>query len=897
MTGAAPGEHPVSTETWERFAAEVARGCSEAIILVANSGIIVFWNKGAAELYGYAAQDILGRPVSLLLADREGGEQSRAFEFLARGAAGSGLEEVHRRKYGELVEVALSVTPLRDESGALLGGAILARDITEVRTLARELRRAREEVEAANRARGDFLSRISHEIRTPLNAVIGMSHLALKGGSPPRLEGYLNNILVASQSLLEIIDDILDFSGLEAGRFALETGPFDLNQVLERLASLIGLKAEEKGLELVFLTGDDVPTDLVGDKLRLRQILVYLAENAVKFTERGEVQVVVRLKERNQDRVVLEFSIRDTGIGIAPDKVSCIFESFSQVDGSSTRKYSGAGLGLPISRRLVELMGGRIWVDSEPGTGSAFYFTVPAGVSGIKSPSLAPVPDLTGIRILAADDRLSVLKVIRQYLSGLGCEVETAGAGGEVLSALRQTVGKRPFDLALLDAGRPEPDGLKTFRLIRAGLGSAAPPVIFTCGLLNRDKVWSEAAIHGPAEVLVKPLIRKVLGETVARVLGRSARSGSAGGVSALGASERGPALPAAELGQDPGGIRVLLAEDSRINQKVVRELLERAGVEVIVAGHGGEALERLEREGPFDLVLMDLQMPELDGFEAAALIRQRPAWHELPIIAMTARSSDRDKEKSLAAGMNDFLSKPIDPDQLLKTLHLWIEADSGRPGRGPARKPFAQEPPLADLKPEGLDVQAGLAQVGGNFGLYRRLLQEFLTDFKGVFERIADQAQAGDVDGASALLHNLKGVAGNLGLTEVFRQTEEAENALEAGALPEELVRSATRSLEGVARSVETWAGRTAWQREKYCLEGPGPEEVRAGFLDLGRLLAANSLDAEIVFESLSSCLAGTEAEDAGRRLEECIGRLEYEKAEKILSEIIGILESDPGE
>jgi two-component system, sensor histidine kinase and response regulator len=519
---------------------------------------------------------------------------------------------------------------------------------------------AQAELERANEAKSAFLANMSHEIRTPMNAVIGLSHLALKADPSPRLRDYLIKIKSSGQHLLGIINEILDFSKIEAGKLSIESVEFDLDKVLENVGNLISEKAEEKGLELVFDIEPSVnSTRLRGDPLRLGQILINFCNNAVKFTDKGDVVIKGRVLEANGESQLIEFSVKDTGIGMTEAQIERLFQAFEQADTSTTRKYGGTGLGLAISKRLAELMGGDVGVTSELGKGSTFWFTARLG-KGLVAPRPSMLrSDLRGRRLLIVDDNSSARTVLSNMLMNMTFVVDEAASGEEGIEMVRQAAKSKPYEIIFVDWQMPVLDGIETSKRILALPGLSSPPHLVMVTAYGREDVLKQAEENGLENVLVKPVTSSTLFDTIVAVL--HAHPEATGPVQIA---------PSFEIDRTRG-TRVLLVEDNEINQEVAIGLLEDAAIQVDLA-ENGEIAVRMASENDYDAVLMDMQMPVMDGIEATRAIRSDPRFQNLPIIAMTANAMAADREKCLKAGMNDHIGKPIDPDQLFSVLLRW---------------------------------------------------------------------------------------------------------------------------------------------------------------------------------------------------------------------------------
>ncbi len=812
-----------------------------SIISTDLNGKITLFNVGATNLLGFSQEEMEGKQNISVIHVKE---ELRHYAHVLTGVmpiepvaidvfsqhVKQHVFHTHEWTYicknGTLLPVNLSITAFYNALGIMRGYLFTAMDMSSQKQMKQELIQAMEAAEAANSSKGDFLARMSHEIRTPINGVIGMAHLMGKTPLNTTQTNYLDKIQSSARTLLNLINDILDFSKIDAGKLTLESIDFRLEDVLANVVNTIGFLAEDKGLEFLFQVDKDIPSRLRGDPLRLGQILMNLASNAIKFTEKGEIVISVTLDgdhDTNRDaalphmpgetpgtdpvtegedsrtehphaengQALLKFSVKDSGVGLHSEQIASLFEAFSQADDSITRKYGGTGLGLSICSQLTRMMGGSIWVESKPNEGSTFIFTVKLSYS--TSSALTSVPDkslLHGQRALVVDDNRAARESLVSMLESFGMKVASAPDGKSALERLDHALeAKTPYTVVFLDWIMPGMDGIETARRIKANKGLARTPAMLMVTANGREEARMAAKETGIKAFLLKPVYPSVMYNALQETMGLAPSPAESG---------TGPATSPAAAMEHIRGARILLVEDNAINQEVALAFLEDAGMVVDIASNGQVCLDMMDKKA-YDLILMDIQMPVLDGLATTRIIRNEKKLHHIPIIAMTAHSMAGDQEKSLKAGMNGHLNKPVNPGKLYQALQQFIP---GKPGEKTIEAPPVENRPprmseeskkeitimsretrsgfqLPPLK--GINHAKALEHLNHKPSLLLTILQDFKKNYGNHPEYLQNLLQQKDFKKIRECAHTIKGISGYMAAEKLFKRAAALENHLKA--------------------------------------------------------------------------------------------------------------------
>lgn len=826
---------------------------------------VVYQNQACADMFEIPNEEAIGHPVDRFYKLPHAIDEIQ--KMIEEGKPVLNLPMDLTTKSGKNISVLASyLIVTHDNEPCMLAWFF---DVTE-------LKRAKQLAEEATQMKSDFLANMSHEIRTPMNSIIGMSYLALKTDLTAKQQDLIQKIQTSGKHLLGIINDILDFSKIEAGKLNIEHADFDLDDVLENINNHIAEKALSKGLELVFDISQDVPRTLNGDALRLGQILINFASNAVKFTEKGEIVIGINVLNAAADQVMLKFFVRDTGIGLSKEQMDKLFQSFQQADSSTSRKYGGTGLGLVIAKQLAKLMGGEVGVESEPAKGSNFWFTAVFNTAKGKQKILLPTPDLRGLHVLVVDDNDTARITQEVMLSSMSFKVGVADSGAKAIKMVQEAErSDKPYDMVMVDWRMPEMDGIQTVQAIQK-LPLKKQPHIVMVTAYGREDVLDQAHQAGIYNILTKPVTASSLFDVAMRVFVSTEPKKVYENIDFTDLEEKLEAIQ---------GASVLLVEDNELNQEVATGILSEANLNVDIAANGKLALEQLKRQH-YDLVLMDVQMPVMDGLTATRELRKIKQFEKLPVLAMTANAMRQDYEACIAAGMNDHIAKPIDPRDLFSKLVKWMPPLLNIKNADKADKVAIKKPKSSKILPkiEGVDVNLGLSRVLGKLPRYISMLRNYVAHQAQVVPEIRDALAAGDNETAERLAHTAKGLAGNIGATQLQAIAADLEKSIKDKADEKLIEQQVTQFSEALATLIEHIEVALLSQEQKSDAKASDPEQAKAILLQLATLLKNDDSEAHDVLEANVNLLQLALGDELFVKVEQAIRAYDFNKAYELL-------------
>lgn len=847
---------------------------SVGIALLRNR-IIQQCNYRLDQMLGYERNEQIGTPTAIWYP--EDFDASWIYKVMDTGETAIWGQQI-KRKDGSLFWARIAGRYI-DIEAKEKGVVAVIEDISTERQALEEIEKAKHTAEDATKAKSDFLANMSHEIRTPMNAIIGMSHLALQTELNSQQKNYIEKVQSAAKNLLGIINDILDFSKIEAGKMVLEQTEFYLEDILDDIADMFMFKLQEKGVELLFNVDTEVPTALIGDPLRLGQVLTNLVSNAVKFTHKGEIIISAKLISLTSEKVELRFDVRDTGIGLSTEQMGKLFSSFAQADSSTTRKYGGSGLGLTISRNIVSMMGGDVGVESKLAEGSNFYFTVTLGVQSEQRELVPQTTDISQLRVLVVDDNASAREILQKMIESFHFAVKAVCCGIDAIKELEEGLREnQPYGLVIMDWMMPDMDGIDTIRRIHELEQLSNIPAFIMVTAYSKDELLEKMNGTKVQGILTKPINPSSMYNTILSVFGINMTSHI---------KSRAKQSDYMEFAKPLGGTHLLLVEDNLMNQEFAVELLEKVGVTVDIAQNGAEAVEMV-REKRYDGVLMDCQMPIMDGFEATEQIRKEERFRDLPILAMTANAMEGDREKCLACGMNDHIAKPLDILKFFQTLNQWIKP------LNPMEAELSQADHPVDIESltiDGVDLKHSLQRMGGNSALLLKMLRRFGETQHDCIPRLRRALASKNLQEAVREAHTLKGLSGNIGASHLAEQLQRLEKQLRNGEdmsidpSLDSIERELKTLIETIIRKIDGFENHQ--EKEEPLSIQVDREKLAFEFKELEKLLEELNSDALEVGDSVIQKLQIMGYADEANALEQLIQNFDFEGANEKLKEI----------
>ena len=877
-------DESVTKLNFQKFALD-----QHAIVSIADvKGNISYVNEKFCAISGYTSDELIGRNHRIVKSDEH---DKATFKGMWKTISGGKVwhgEIKNVAKDGSHYWVRSTIVPFLNKNNKPFQYVSIRTDITNHKNMEVDLVHTKDLAVKANQSKSEFLANMSHEIRTPMNAIIGLSHLALQTDLSVKQYDYVSKILSSSTTLLQIINDILDFSKIEAGKLSMERIPFKIDTVIDQVCSVISQKADEKGIDVYISRPPGIPMHLIGDPLRLGQILTNLANNAVKFTDTGDIVIALEETNRFLGHVQLRISVKDTGIGLSDAAQKKLFSSFSQADTSTTRKYGGTGLGLAISKSLVELMGGTIGVDSEQGTGSTFYFTTDFEISEEQAvPAAGKNLGIKGLKVLVTDDKEVARTIFSQILKGFGMTVKTVKTADKAVQELQSACHKGvPYDVAIFDWKMPGLDGIEASRIIALEPLISPKPHFILVTAHGREEALKEAKGMASFEILTKPISPSTMFDAVQHAMDTAFYAK---------VNTHHDLLSDDTALQSILGAKILIVEDTPMNQQVAQEFLENFGLITTIANEGAEALEILKTHD-FDAILMDIQMPVMDGIEATKAIRKMKKYKGLPIIAMTAHAMKEERDRCLRVGMNDHIAKPIDPDILFRTLLKWIKPAQ----RDHTPKPNIRKFTPPDLLPapiDGINFEVGLRHTSNNQTLYVDLLRQFKITQADCVSDLIHELHTENSPAALRRIHTLKGIAGMIGAERLALTATTLDLKLQAG--PDSDYATAltefSAQMDRVLNGLQVLIEEPRPPAQETTLTKVDLSQVQTHIDQLMGLLQNADLDSLQIAHELSTNLNATPHGDMVKVLVTNLEQFDFAKAERTLNDLTERLSKPP--